>query len=132
MHRKLQALEASGKESSEQLFSMEQQLHRIDNLDKKLAAVTNKLDFTRDQIKKSNVTRQHISSDMKEMKTYTAQPFAAMNQRLFSDMESQDKISTTMLYLREHFEKMSSFMERLAEKKWNLIRKSPQVHPLHK
>ena len=116
MHRKLQALEVSGKRSSERLLSMEQQFSRIDDLDKKLVAVTDKLALATEQMEKSNQTQQHISSDMEELKVHTAQQFVAMNKRLLSNMEGQDKISTTMLDLREHFEKMSSFIESLANK----------------
>ncbi|KAI2511569.1 hypothetical protein MHU86_2823 [Fragilaria crotonensis] len=67
-------------------------------------------------MEKSNQTQQNISSDMEDMKAHTAQQFEEMNKRLLSNMEGQDKISTTMLDLREHFEKMSSFIESLANK----------------
>ncbi|KAI2506425.1 hypothetical protein MHU86_8051 [Fragilaria crotonensis] len=116
MQRKLQALEVSGKRSSERLLSMEQQFSRIDDLDKKLVAVTDKLALATEQMEKSNQTQQNISSDMEDMKAHTAQQFEEMNKRLLSNMEGQDKISTTMLDLREHFEKMSSFIESLANK----------------
>ncbi len=39
-----------------------------------------------------------------------------MNQRLLSNMECQNKMSTTLLDLRGHFEKMSAFMEGIATK----------------
>ncbi|KAI2506081.1 hypothetical protein MHU86_8312 [Fragilaria crotonensis] len=129
MQRKLQALEVSGKRSSERLLSMEQQFSRIDDLDKKLVAVTDKLALATEQMEKSNQTQQNISSDMEDMKAHTAQQFAEMNKRLLSNMEGQDKISTTMLDLREHFEKMSSFIESLANKmeldRKKAARKSP-------
>ena len=50
------------------------------------------------------------------MKVNTAQQFTEMNQRLLSNMECQHKMSTTLLDLRGHFEKMSAFMEGLATK----------------
>jgi len=98
----------------ERLLSLEQQFNRIEDLNKNLAAVKCKLDNATEQMEQFNTTQTHISSDMSELKNNTAKQFTAINQRLLSNVESQDKISTTMLDLREHFEKMSAFMESLA------------------
>jgi len=114
--RKLRDLEVSGKQSDERLHSMAQQLTRIDDLDKKVAAVNDKLDLAAEHMKESKNTQQLISADMEDIKTYTIQQFAEMNERLLSNMESQHKMSTTMLDLREHFLKMSAFMESVATK----------------
>ncbi len=95
-------------------MSLEQQFNRIEDLDKNLAAVKSKLDNATVQMEQFNTTQTHISSAMSELKNNTAKQFTAINQRLPSNMERQDKISTTMLDLREHFEKMSAFMESLA------------------
>ena len=114
LQRKLQVLEVSGKKSSERLLSLEQQFNRIEDLNKNLAAVKCKLDNATEQMEQFNTTQTHISSDMSELKNNTAKQFTAINQRLLSNVESQDKISTTMLDLREHFEKMSAFTESLA------------------
>ncbi|KAI2506498.1 hypothetical protein MHU86_7908 [Fragilaria crotonensis] len=116
MNKKLQALDASGKASLNRLLSMEQQFHRIDDMDKKLAAVNKTLDAATKQMELSTSTHQEISSDMAELKVHTAQQFTEMNQRLLSNMECQHKMSTTLLDLRGHFEKMSAFMEGLATK----------------
>jgi len=116
MNKKLQALEASGKASLNRLLSMEQQFHRIDDMDKKLAAVNKNLDAATKQLELSTSTHQEISSDMADLKVNTAQQFTEMNQRLLSNMECQHKMSTTLLDLRGHFEKMSAFMEGLATK----------------
>jgi DNA repair ATPase RecN len=116
MNKKLQALEASGKASLNRLLSMEQQFHRIDDMDKKLAAVNKTLDAATKQLELSTSTHQEISSDMADLKVNTAQQFTEMNQRLLSNMECQHKMSTTLLDLGGHFEKMSAFMEGLATK----------------
>jgi hypothetical protein len=76
---------------------MVQQLTRIDDLDKKVAAVNDKLDLAAEHMKESKNTQQLISADMEDIKTYTIQQFAEMNERLLSNMESQHKMSTTML-----------------------------------
>ena len=116
MQQKLLALEVSGQKSSDRLISMELQFSRIDDLDKKVAAVHDKLDLATAQMHESQKTQQNISEDMEAMRSLTAQQFAEMNQRLLSNLESQHTMSTTMLDLREHFKKMSAFMENLATK----------------
>lgn len=67
-------------------------------------------------MEKSTSAHQEISSDMADLKVTTAKQFTEMNQRLLSNMECQNKMSTTLLDLRGHFEKMSAFMEGLATK----------------
>jgi hypothetical protein len=116
MQQKLDALDASGKKSSQRLLSIEQQFCRIDDLDKKLAAVTDKLAIVTEHMEKSSEVQQHISTDMEEMKIQNTEQFAAMNKRLITNMENQHKMSTTMLDLHAHFEKLSAFMEDLATK----------------
>jgi hypothetical protein len=116
MQKKLDALDASGKKSSQRLLSIEQQFSRIDDLDKKLAAVTDKLEIVTEHIEKSGEVQKHISTDMEEMKIQNTEQFAAMNKRLITNMENQHKMSTTMLDLHAHFEKLSAFMEDLAKK----------------
>ncbi|KAI2509151.1 hypothetical protein MHU86_5270 [Fragilaria crotonensis] len=104
------------KKSSDRLLSMEHQFSRIEDLDRKVAAVNDKLDRAAVQMDESHTTQQHILNDMEGIKTQTAAQFEEINQRLLSNMESQHKMSTTMLDLREHFEKMSNFLENLATK----------------
>jgi hypothetical protein len=116
MQKKLDALDASGKKSSQRLLSIEQQFSRIDDLDKKLAAVTDKLEIVTEHIEKSGEVQKHISTDIEEMKIQNTEQFAAMNKRLITNMENQHKMSTTMLDLHAHFEKLSAFMEDLAQK----------------
>ncbi|KAI2492772.1 hypothetical protein MHU86_21777 [Fragilaria crotonensis] len=116
MQQKLDALDVSGKKSSQRLLSIEQQFSRIDDLDKKLAAVTDKLEIVTEHMEKSSEAQKHISTDMEEMKIQNTEQFAAMNKRLITNMENQHKMSTTMLDLHAHFEKLSAFMEDLATK----------------
>jgi hypothetical protein len=116
MQQKLLALDVSGQKASDRLISMELQFSRIDDLDKKVAAVHDKLDRATAQMHESQKTQQNILEDMEAMRSLTAQQFAEMNQRLLSNLESQHTMSTTMLDLREHFKKMSAFMENLATK----------------
>ena len=114
--KKLQALDTSGQKSSERLKVIEHQLSRIDDLDQKLAAVTKQLDVATTQLANSGITQKQISNDMEAMKALSEQQFQTMNQRLLVNMENQHKMSTTMLDLHNHFEKMSAFMEGLATK----------------
>ncbi|KAI2513682.1 hypothetical protein MHU86_822 [Fragilaria crotonensis] len=74
---------------------------------------------------KSGELQKHISADMEEMKVLTEKQFTEMNNRLLTNMECQHKMSTTMLDLHAHFEKLSAFMEGLATK-WNLIENQDQ------
>jgi hypothetical protein len=126
--RKLHALEVSSKKSADQLLSMEHQLKRIDNLDQQVTAVSDKLDLATSQMKEAHQTQQQMSVDMENIKVYTAQQFDVLNQRLLSNMESQHTMSTTILDLREHFAKMSTFMENLANK-MEFDRKHPSTNP---
>ncbi|KAI2490740.1 hypothetical protein MHU86_23838 [Fragilaria crotonensis] len=98
------------------LQSIEQQFTRIDEFDKKLAAVSDKVEKATEQIEKSGELQKHISADMEEMKVLTEKQFTEMNNRLLTNMECQHKMSTTMLDLHAHFEKLSAFMEGLATK----------------
>ncbi len=60
MQKKLDALDASGKKSSQRLLSIEQQFSRIDDLDKKLAAATDKLEIVTEHMEKSGEVQKPI------------------------------------------------------------------------
>jgi hypothetical protein len=116
MKRQQKALDVSGKETTDRLSSIASHITRIDDLDKKLAAVTSKLNDASQQMVKSAEQQQLVSGDLQEMKTQHAQQFNELNNRLLTNMESQQKMSTTMMDIQAQFENISIFIHQLSQR----------------
>ncbi len=116
MKQQQKALEVSGKQTTATLSSIASHITRIDDLDKKLAAVTSTLDTASRQMEKSAKNQQFISGELQEMKSQHAKQFTELNNRLLTNMESQHKMSTTMLDIQAQFENISIFIHQLSQR----------------